>query len=112
MHVRLLIGLLLASFCIVSHAQNEEFSLNLKDVDIHILIETVADATGKNFIVDPRVTGNISIITSTPMKSSQVYEVFLSILKVHGYSAVPNGNIIKIIPNVDAKQDGLSLIHI
>ena len=106
MHVRLLIGLLLASFCIVSHAQNEEFSLNLKDVDIHILIETVADATGKNFIVDPRVTGNISVITSTPMKSSQVYEVFLSILKVHGYSAVPNGNIIKIIPNLDAKQDG------
>ena len=106
MHVRLLISLLLAGYCMVSAAQNDEFSLNLKDVDIHTLIETVADATGKNFIVDPRVTGNISIITSTPMKSSQVYDVFLSILKVNGYSAVPNVNIIIIIPNLDAKHDG------
>ena len=106
MYFRLLISLLLATFCMVSVAQNDEFSLNFKDVDIHTLIETVADATGKNFIVDPRITGNISVITSTPMKSAQVYDVFLSILKVHGYSAVPNGNIVKIIPNLTAKQDG------
>ena len=106
MRFRLLISLLLATFCMVSVAQNDEFSLNFKDVDIHTLIETVADATGKNFIVDPRITGNISVITSTPMKATQVYDVFLSILKVHGYSAVPNGNIVKIIPNLTAKQDG------
>ena len=106
MRFRLLISLLLATFCMVSTAQNDEFSLNFKDVDIHTLIETVADATGKNFIVDPRITGNISVVTSTPMKASQVYDVFLSILKVHGYSAVPNGNIVKIIPNLTAKQDG------
>jgi general secretion pathway protein D len=106
MRFRLLISLILATFCMVSVAQNDEFSLNFKDVDIHTLIETVADATGKNFIVDPRITGNISVITSTPMKAAQVYDVFLSILKVHGYSAVPNGNIVKIIPNLTAKQDG------
>ena len=106
MRFRLLISLLLATFCMVSVAQNDEFSLNFKDVDIHTLIETVADATGKNFIVDPRITGNISVITSTPMKATQVYDVFLSILKVHGYSAVPNGNVVKIIPNLTAKQDG------
>lgn len=87
-------------------AEKDEFSLNLNNVDIHALIETVADATGKNFIVDPRITGNISVVTSTPMKASQVYDVFLSILKVHGFSAIPNGNIVKIIPNITAKQDG------
>jgi general secretion pathway protein D len=106
MRIRLLIGLVLMVYCAVSTAQKDEFSLNLKNVDIHALIETVADATGKNFIVDPRITGNISVVTSTPMKASQVYDVFLSILKVHGYSAVPNGNIVKIIPNITAKQDG------
>ena len=106
MHIRLLVGFVLTFFCAVSVAQKDEFSLNLKDVDIHALIETVADATGKNFIVDPKITGNISVVTSTPMKASQVYDVFLSILKVHGYSAVPNGNVIKIIPNITAKQDG------
>ena len=107
MHVRLLIGLLLTTFCLVSTAQNDEFSLNLKNVDIHTLIETVADATGKNFIVDPRVIGNISIITSTPMKASQVYEVFLSILKVHGFAAIDSGNVIKIVPNLSVKADGV-----
>ncbi len=106
MRIRLLAGLVLTFYCAVSVAQKDEFSLNLKDVGIHALIETVADATGKNFIVDPKITGNISVVTSTPMKASQVYDVFLSILKVHGYSAVPNGNVIKIIPNITAKQDG------
>lgn len=103
---RFFIGFLLMLFCPFLLAGKDEFSLNLKDVDIRTLIETVADATGKNFIIDPRITGNISVVTSTPLKAKQVYDVFLSILKVHGYSAVPNGNIIKIIPNITAKQDG------
>lgn len=92
--------------CQIAWAEKDEFSLNFKDVDIRALIETVADATGKNFVVDPRITGNISVVTSTPMRAAQVYDVFLSILKVHGYSAITNGNIIKIVPNVGAKQDG------
>ncbi len=87
-------------------AEKDQFSLNFKDVDIRALIETVADATGKNFIVDPRIAGNITVVTSTPMKAAQVYDVFLSILKVHGYAAVPNGNVVKIVPNVNVKQDG------
>lgn len=106
MKIRLILGLVLAMSCPLVWAEKDQFSLNLKDVDIRALIETVADVTGKNFIIDPRITGNISVVTSTPMKAAQVYDVFLSILKVHGYSAIPNGNIIKIIPNVTAKQDG------
>ncbi|QPK64735.1 type II secretion system secretin GspD [Methylomonas sp. LL1] len=106
MKTRLLIGLMLAMFCPVLAAEKDEFSLNLKDVDIRALIETVADATGKNFIVDPRITGNISVVTSTPMKAEKVYDVFLSILKVQGFAAIPNGNVIKIVPNVNVKQDG------
>lgn len=100
------LGWLLVLLCQISWAEQQEFSLNLKDVDIRALIETVADATGKNFVVDPRITGNITVVTSTPMRAAQVYDVFLSILKVHGYSAVANGNIVKIVPNTSAKQDG------
>ncbi|MBS4051620.1 MAG: type II secretion system secretin GspD [Methylomonas sp.] len=103
---RVWLGWLLVLLCQTSWAEQQEFSLNLKDVDIRALIETVADATGKNFVVDPRITGNITVVTSTPMRAAQVYDVFLSILKVHGYSAVPNGNIVKIVPNTSAKQDG------
>lgn len=97
---------LLLLVCRLASAQQDQFSLNFKDVDIRALIETVADATGKNFIVDPRITGNITVVTSTPMKADQVYDVFLSILKVHGYAAVANGNVVKIVPNVNVKQDG------
>ncbi len=104
--IRWWIACWLVVLCLPLRAENDQFSLNFKDVDIRALIETVADATGKNFIVDPRITGNITVVTSTPMKAAQVYDVFLSILKVHGYAAVPNGNVVKIVPNVNVKQDG------
>ncbi|MBS3964906.1 MAG: type II secretion system secretin GspD [Methylomonas sp.] len=98
---------LLLSFAQTARSEEAKlFSLNFKDVDIRALIETVADATGKNFVIDPRITGNITVVTSTPMRASQVYDVFLSILKVHGFAAVTTGGIIKIVPTQSAKQDG------
>ncbi len=105
MPFRLLIGLLLVLFCSLSLAEKDEFSLNLNEVDMRVMIDTVADITGKNFIVDPRVVGKVSVVTSKPMQAKQIYEIFLSILKVHGFSAVTSGNIVKIVPNVNAKQE-------
>ena len=57
-------------------------TLNLKDADINALIGTVAEVTGKNFIVDPRVKGKVTVISSRAMNADEVYQVFLSILKV------------------------------
>lgn len=85
----------------------ETVTLNLKDADISALIGTVAEVTGKNFIVDPRVKGKVTVISSRPMNTSEVYQVFLSILKVHGFAAVPSGEVIKIVPDVNAKQEGI-----
>ena len=89
----------------VLHA--ETVTLNLKDADISALISTVAEVADKNFIVDPRVKGKVTVISSRPMNSEEVYQVFLSILKVHGFAAVPSGEVIKIIPDVNAKQDSI-----
>jgi general secretion pathway protein D len=105
MFLRLLLGLFLVLFTTFVQAEKDEFSLNLNEVEIKALVDTVADITGKNFIVDPRVTGKVTVITTKPMRSSQIYEIFLSILKVHGFSAVENGNIVKIVPNVEAKHE-------
>ena len=69
----------------------QTITLNLKDADINALIGTVAEVSGKNFIVDPRVKGKVTVISSRPMDAGEVYEVFLSILKVHGFAAVPSG---------------------
>lgn len=87
--------------------QAETVTLNLKDADIGALISTVAEVSDKNFIVDPRVKGKVTVISSRPMNSDEVYQVFLSILKVHGFAAVPSGEVIKIIPDVNAKQEDI-----
>ncbi len=85
----------------------QTITLNLKEADISALIGTVAEVTGKNFIVDPRVKGKVTVISSRPMDSDEVYQVFLSILRVHGFAAVKSGAVTKILPDVNAKQDSI-----
>ncbi|RUM94108.1 MAG: type II secretion system protein GspD [Thiothrix sp.] len=82
----------------------EGATLNLKDADIRVLIDTVSEITGKNFVIDPRVKAKVTIISAQPMQESELYQVFLSILQVHGFSAVETGNVTKIVPDVNAKQ--------
>lgn len=77
---------------------------NIRNGDIRAVIAEVSTVTGKNFVIDPRVQGKISIVSSTPMDNDALYQVFLSILQVSGYAAIPSGDIIKIIPNIDAKS--------
>lgn len=86
---------------------------NLRNADIRAVIDEVSRITGKNFIIDPRVQGKISIVSSTPLTDKALYQVFLSVLQVSGFAAVPNGDVIKIVPNIEAKTlspDSLNLI--
>ena len=87
-----------------SFAQDAGITLNWKDADIRIVVEAVSEATGKNFILDPRVTGKVNLLSSEPMSKEAFYEAFLSILQVHGYVAVESGNLIKILPDATARQ--------
>ena len=82
----------------------EQITLNLNNADITALIKTVSEHTGKNFVIDPRVTGKVTVISAHPMDKDEFYEVFLSILEVHGFSTIPAGDVIKIVPDVKAKQ--------
>ena len=93
-------GLLLASF----QAPAEEVTLNFSDADLVAVINSVSQITGKNFIIDPRVKGKINVVSSKPLNEEEVYNVFLSILQVHGFATVPTRNAIKIIPDATAKQ--------
>lgn len=88
----------------------DEITLNLKDADIRALISTVSKFTGKNFIIDPRVKAKVTVISANTLTPAAVYEVFLSVLQVHGYAAVPTGSVIKIVPAVNAKQGPLPLV--
>ncbi len=100
-------GLCMLCLVWVSPLCAQTITLNLKDADINALIGTVAEVTGKNFIIDPRVKGKVTVISSRAMDGEEVYQVFLSILKVHGFAAVPSGPVIKILPDVSAKQDSI-----
>jgi general secretion pathway protein D len=81
-------------------------TLNMKDADIQALIATVSEITGKNFIVGPNVQGKVTVVSARPMKPDEIYDVFLSVLRVHGYAAIPSGSMIKIVPEAVAQQDG------
>lgn len=82
-----------------------DVTLNLKDAEINTLISTVSEVTGKNFIVDPRVKGKVTVISAAPMDKQAVYETFLAVLQVQGFAAVPAGDAIKIIPETNARTD-------
>ena len=86
-----------------SKASSEKKLWNLKNADIRAVIGEVSRVTGKNFVIDPRVQGKISIVSSTPITNTELYQVFLSMLQISGYAAIPSGKIIKITPNIDAK---------
>ncbi len=79
------------------------FTLNLPNADISSLITLVSKKTGKNFIVDPRVKAKVTVISSTPTNADELYDVFLSVLQVHGFAAVQTGDLIKILPEVTAR---------
>ncbi|WP_348767485.1 type II secretion system secretin GspD [uncultured Salinisphaera sp.] len=89
-----------------STGSGDAFTLNLKNADITTLIATVSEVTGRNFVVDPRVKGDVTVLSTEPMTPAELYETFLSVLEVHGFAAVPSGEITKIIPQINAKQDG------
>lgn len=86
----------------------ETVTLNLKNTDITAVATTVAKMTGKNFLIDPRVKGKVTIISAHPMEKDELYDVFLSILEVHGFAAIDDGKVVKIIPNTLAKQRPIS----
>jgi len=84
--------------------RGEQITLNFQSVDIRALINTVSEVTGKNFIVDPRVKGKVTLVSGGPLDADEIYSVFLSVLEVHNFASIPSGDVIKIIPTNIVKQ--------
>lgn len=104
----LITGLLLTLCAVMGStaAAEETWKVNLKNADIREFVTQVSTITGKSFVVDPRVKGNVTVISTASMNQQTIYELFLSVLRVHGYAAVPAGNVTKIVQQVLAKQSG------
>ena len=96
------VGWALSVFLSMAYAN----SINFRKADIGLFIETVADITQKNFVVDPRVKGQVTVISNEAMSKTAVYDVFLSVLDVHGFVALPEGEAVKIVPNINSRFSG------
>ncbi|MEE4191728.1 MAG: type II secretion system secretin GspD [Halieaceae bacterium] len=82
----------------------QDWTVNLKETDIQELIKFVAEATDTTIVVDPKVKGTVKVISAKPVSSSELYDLFLSILDVHGYTAVRSGNVVRVIQSKDARS--------
>lgn len=92
-------------------AEGTPHTLNLKDADINVLIATVAEITGRTFIVDPRVQGKVTVLSQKAMNREELYALFLEILRVNGYTAVSSGQATRIIPDSSAASDGAAPLN-
>ena len=82
-----------------------EMMFNFQEADIQAVVKTVSQITGKNFLLDPRVKGKLTIISTQPVSRNAIYQIFLASLKAQGYTAVDSASgFIKLVPLGDAKQ--------
>ncbi|RJR42024.1 MAG: type II secretion system protein GspD [Desulfobacteraceae bacterium] len=82
-------------------------TMNFKNVELQSLIKLMSDLTGKNFIVDPSLKGQMTIISPNEISIDEAYQVFLSVLEVHGFTVIESKDVVKVIQAVEAKAKGL-----
>ncbi|MDQ6986918.1 MAG: type II secretion system secretin GspD [Mariprofundaceae bacterium] len=95
---------------VAPQALARDVTLNFKDADIRAFIEFVAGFSGRNFLIDNRVKGKVTIISPSPVSDDAAYAIFLSVLEVNGFAAVESGSVIKIVPRAEGKQKPLPVV--
>jgi general secretion pathway protein D len=93
-----------------SQAADDMVTLNFVNADIDAVVKAVAEMTGRNFILDPKVKGVVNIVSARPVPRSLVYPTLLSALRLQGFAAVEGDGITKIVPEADAKQQGSAVV--
>lgn len=89
----------------VNSESAEYWTINLKDADIREFIDQIAEITGETFIVDPRVKGQVSVVSQARLSSNEAYQLFLSVMSTHGFTVINQGGQARIVPNADAKAE-------
>ena len=84
--------------------------LNFSDVDIATMVKFISDLTGKNFILDDRVKGKISVYSPAKLTTDEAFNVFTSVLEMKGFTVIPSGKVLKIVPLSSARQSGTKVL--
>src|SRR5438034_503970 len=106
MRIRTTVALAVALAASAPAAEEATVALNFQDVELPVLARFVSEVTGRNFIVDDRVRGKVTIISPTRITPDEAYLVFQSVLQVKGYTTVPSGAFTKIVPAREAVASG------
>ncbi len=85
-------------------------TLNFTNIDISALVKVMSEFTRRNFIIDEKVAGKVTLMTPTKISPEEAYQVFLSALEIKGFTAVEDGKVTRIIPTASARQSGLMVI--
>ncbi len=89
---------------------DEYVTLNFTNIDIAALVKVLSELTRRNFILDERVTGKVTLMTPTKITPDEAYQVFLSALDIKGFTAIEEGKVVRIIPSATARQSGLKVV--
>nr|WP_317198773.1 type II secretion system secretin GspD [uncultured Psychrobacter sp.] len=90
-------------------AHSESWKVNLQDADIKAFINEVATITNQNFVLDPRINGNVTVISNRALSRDEIYQLFLSVMQVNGIAAIDSGTTTKLVPDNVAKQSGVAV---
>ena len=116
--IRLFLNLWIALFLLTSLCAAEQVtappdssakyvSMDFNDVDITVFIKFISKLTQKNFVVDSKVKGKVTIVSPEKLSIYEAYKVFESVLDIHGFSTVQSGRVIKIVPSLKARGDNV-----
>ena len=90
--------------------EGDYITINFNNIELQAFTKFISDLTKKNFIIDDKVQGKVTIVSPTRISKEEAYQVFLSVLEVKGFTAVETDNVIKIIPSREVKQSGIKVI--
>ena len=99
----LLLAALLAAIAVDAQQPGPQIMPNYREAELRQVVEAVGEVTGRNFLVDPRVTGQVTFLSYSPMSPEAFYEAFLATLQIHGFIAVESENITRIVPDATAR---------
>ncbi|NJJ60964.1 type II secretion system secretin GspD [Pseudomonas sp. B14(2022)] len=85
---------------------DQPVQLNFVDADIQAVVRALSRATGQQFLVDPRVKGNLTLVSEGQVPAHQAYDMLLAALRMQGFSVVDVGGVAQVVPEADAKLLG------
>lgn len=85
-------------------------TLDFDNVEIQTFIKAIGEMTGKNFVIDKQVQGNITVFSPQQISAEEAYRVFQSVLEANGYTTVPAGAVIKVLPSKDAREKNIATL--